>query len=704
MAEEVGVAFVRLVPSMRGFGPEAQRALNDATRGPAAAAGQQAGGRFGGAFKTALLGAGVVAGAALIGGVTEALDQGRIIGKLRAQLGATPAEAEKYGKIAGSLYSNAVTQDFQGAADAISATMRAGLVPPGATNKQIESIATKVTDLSNTFELDLGQSANAVGQIMKTGLAPNAKTALDVMAKGLQGMGPRADDLADTFNEYSVQFQRLGLDATTATGLLSQGLKAGARDTDVVADALKEFTLEGVQGSDKIVGGFKAIGLNADKMVGMISEGGPKASEALQITLDTLRDMEDPVKRDAAAVELFGTKSEDMQKALLALDPSKATAELGRTAGAADGLGDSLRDNAGVKVEQFKRTLQQGFVEFLGSEVIPRVQTFVGFLRDNQDELKLFASVITAVVVPALLLLAGRAMWTGLQMAAAWVVALGPIGWIGLAIGALVVLVITYWDEIVSFTKTAWAAVWDFIKGIGRMLLDLFLNWTIVGLVIKHWSAIREKTSAAWRGIVDWLKGVPRMIYNAFLNFTPIGLMIKHWSAIKKAIVSKALEAVAWVKGLPGMIGRAIGSLHRLLYDKGRDVVRGLWNGIKGMGRWLRSTLVGWAKRIVPGPIAKALGISSPSKVMAKQVGRWIPAGIAEGWESGMGDVTAMGPATARAALPAAAVGQRTSAAAATPTVVLDAHGMPRALVEWLRNAIRTEAGGSAERFFKPAR
>ena len=132
MAEEVGVAFVRLVPSMRGFGPEAQQAMNGALRGPANDAGQQAGGEagkgFGGAFKGALLGAGVLAGAALIGGVTEALDQGRIVGKLRAQLGATPAEAKKYGEIAGELFAGAIVTDFQQGADTIRAVMSSGLV------------------------------------------------------------------------------------------------------------------------------------------------------------------------------------------------------------------------------------------------------------------------------------------------------------------------------------------------------------------------------------------------------------------------------------------------------------------------------------------------------------------------------------------------------------------------------------------------
>ena len=90
---------------------------------------------------------------------------------------------------------------------------------------------------------------------------------------------------------------------------------------------------------------------------------------------------------------------------------------------------------------------------------------------------------------------------------------------------------------------------------------------------------------------------------------------------------------------------------------------------------------------------------------MADTVGRWIPAGIVEGWQSGLGAIIAMGRRTAHAATAGIpATGGASPAAAATPSVVIDAHGMPRALVEWLRNSIRTEAGGSAERYFAPAR
>jgi len=590
-------------------------------------------------LKVGMAAVGVTAGAILAKGFGDALEQGQITGRLGAQLGATPAEAKKYGEIAGQLYAKGVTDDFQTAADAISATMRAGIAPPEATNAQIESIATKVSDLSSTFELDLGQTANAVGQMLKTGLAKNGTEAVDILTAGLQKMGPRADDIADTFNEYSTIFRNLGIDATTATGLLSQGLQAGARDTDVVADSLKEFLLTVQGGGDQVNDAFKKIGLSGKEMQAVFAKGGPEAKAALDKVFDGLRQIKDPAERNSVALALFKTKSEDMQKALYALDPSTATAALGQVGGKAEEMGNSLRDNAGVKIEAFKRQALQSLTEFIGNEVIPKLQSFFSFVSEHKETFTAIAAVIASVVIPAIVALGVQSTITGARMAAAWVAAMGPIGWIGLAIGALVVLVVSYWDEIKAATLKIWEWVVGKLKWAKDAAVNAFMNWTLLGLIIKHWDSIKSKTTAAWNAVVDWVKGIPGRLYNAFLNWTLLGLIIKHWSEIKTATVNKATEMVSWVRGLPGRISSAIGSLGSLLYDKGRNVVTGLWNGIKSMGSWLKSTLISWAKSMIPGPIAKALGIHSPSRVMARSIGRWIPAGVVKGIQSGAGAV-----------------------------------------------------------------
>ncbi|MGC0427608.1 phage-related minor tail protein [Streptomyces sp. SAI-195] len=634
----------RFVAAGQDAGEGLASTVADAGGEGADAAGDSIASRLGDSLKAGLAGAGLAAGALLAAGMTQALEQGQITGRLSAQLGATPAEAEKYGHLAGELYADAVTTDFQTAADTISAVMRAGIAPPDATEAQLKTLATGVSDLASTFELDLGQTANAVGQMIKTGLAKNGTEAIDTLTAGLQKMGPRADDIADTFNEYSTIFRQLGVSATDATGLLSQGLKAGARDTDVVADALKEFVLITQGGGKEVDAAFAKIGLSGKEMQQAFTKGGPEAKAALDKVFDGLRSVGSESDRQAIALALFGTKAEDTQKALYSLDPSSAAAALGEVGGKATEMGNSLRDNAGVQVEQFKRQAMQGLVDFLGTTVIPAFMQFAGFMVSHKEELKLFAAVITAVVVPALILLGSKALWTGLQMAQAWVVALGPIGWIGLTIAGLVVLIIAYWDDVKKYTLLAWDWVVEKLTSAKDGILEAvsFLG-AIPGMIGKFFGDAKDYAVQKTLELVAWSAALPGKIAGAISGLG--GLLYswagRAWQQFRDATAQKVLSLISYAKGLPGNISGAIGSLSGLLYSKGQDLVRGLLSGVKGMGSWLKSQLTSFAKNMIPGPIAKALGIASPSKVMRDKIGRWIPAGVVEGIKGGYGAVRA---------------------------------------------------------------
>ncbi|MYW48887.1 phage tail tape measure protein [Streptomyces sp. SID161] len=622
--------------------------------------------------KLGLAALGAAAGAALMAGISQAMDQERITGRLAAQLGKTPAEASRYGRVAGQMYAAAITEDFEGAAEAISVTMRAGLLPPAATDSQIRHLATGVSDLAATFELDLGQTANAVGQILKTKLAGDGVAAIDALTRGLQTMGPRADDIADTFNEYSVIFQRLGLNVRQATGLMSQGLAAGARDTDVVADSLKEFTIEGVQGSSKIVQGFKDIGLNSGQMVRMIAKGGPSATKALQMTLDKLRAMEDPVKRDAAATELFGTKSEDTQKALLALDPSKAVAALGQVGGAADKMGDALRDNASTKLEQAKRSMQQGLVGLLGGGLV-KLEAFKDTLGHLWDEAGK-GGASGAERISAVISLIGQQLWAKIQalapqamaalaglgqQAADYVVAnpgavfkvAAIAGGLMLAIAMLPALVggavlaaagtIIYGfvAALVSATTETVPKWWDSFTGwVNQKAGDADAVLSVLGSAIGGWfsglwsryvAGPVERQWASFTGSVRTLPGRATAALGA-LGGALSGTASSAWQRFKNAAAAKGVEFLSWTQGLPARTVSAIGDLSGLLVSKGRAIVQGLWNGIKSMGGWIKDKLISWATDMIPGPIAKALGIHSPSRVTAAQ-GRWIARGLIEG-------------------------------------------------------------------------
>ncbi|MGW0642386.1 phage tail tape measure protein [Streptomyces badius] len=379
-----GAVWVDVLPNMSRFGQQLDREIGEPVARASNAAGQAGGeGLMSGMKGKVLAGAaavGVAAGAVLMQGITEAVDKQKATGKLKAQLDLSAADAKKAGAAAGKLYGATVTESVDEAAAAVRATMSAGLAPPKATTKQLAQISTKVQDLQTLFEVDLGQAANAAGQAVKTGLAKNANEALDIMYRGFQIMGPRADDLADTFNEYSTIFRSLGLDMKTVTGLFSQGMKAGARDTDTVADALKEFQIRATDGSETSADAFELLGLSAKKSTAMFAAGGAGAAKGLQTVLDKLRKMKDPVDRNAAAVGLFGTKAEDLADSLFALDPSKAVADLGKVGGAAKRAGDDLRNNAQAKFEAFKRRGLMFLGDVTAKYVLPRLESFIGFV------------------------------------------------------------------------------------------------------------------------------------------------------------------------------------------------------------------------------------------------------------------------------------------------------------------------------------
>ena len=69
----------------------------------------------------------------------------------------------------------------------------------------------------------------------------------------------------------------------------------------------------------------------------------------------------------------------------------------------------------------------------------------------------------------------------------------------------------------------------------------------------------------------------------------------------------------------------------------GRQIVQGLWNGIKGAGSWLRGQISNFANSVISG-FKSSFKINSPSKVMRDEVGKFLPKGIDVGIKLGSKD------------------------------------------------------------------
>lgn len=135
--------------------------------------------------------------------------------------------------------------------------------------------------------------------------------------------------------------------------------------------------------------------------------------------------------------------------------------------------------------------------------------------------------------------------------------------------------------------------------------------------------------------LVDALPVIIKNILAVLTNPTFIRAMINAGVQLLKAVISGIVSMTGSIIGAAWEIIKAIGNVLKPsnLFNIGKDVVKGLWDGIQDMGGWLKDKIIGFVKDKIPGPIKKALGISSPSKVAAA-LGMQVPRGLARGIDS----------------------------------------------------------------------
>lgn len=91
-------------------------------------------------------------------------------------------------------------------------------------------------------------------------------------------------------------------------------------------------------------------------------------------------------------------------------------------------------------------------------------------------------------------------------------------------------------------------------------------------------------------------------------------------------------------KKLPEIGSKILGELIKIpakVFNVGKDIITGIWDGIKSMLGWIGEKIGGFVDDVV-GFFTDGFDIGSPSKVLSKEVGRWLPPGITVGVEDAM--------------------------------------------------------------------
>lgn len=607
---EGGVIYFSAVASTKGLG----KSLNREVTGAANRAGQDAGEELVDGIEDAVEGAAPGIGDALgegIAGSAESAGDG-IGKKVAAAAGAAIAAAGIGEMLGGALSLASENANLDKQVDALSAPWAAPAQAADAARElfkqgwgesleelgtlttsvmsgigedsigQITEISGKLMAISQSTGFEVGLMSQAIGSMLTTGLVESADDGANLIADVYQRFGAAAgEDLLDTITEYGVQFEKLGLTGADAFGLIDQMILGGARNTDVAADALKEFSILARENSESVRESYGLLGLDADKMIASFSAGGPEAKAAFGEVLTAMQELEDPIARNQASLGLFGTLSEDLGGALdnLTLDTTLFD-DTGYAAELMVAAGDTLESTW----LSLSRTLQLSLAEAL-EPLVPILKDvggalvgFLGFLAENPA----ITTAILAIAAGIGLVAAAQLVWNAAALAS-------PVTWILLAIVAAVALVVA-------------AIVW------------VAQNWEMLGGIAQ---GVLSGITGFFDQIVAWFMNMPAHIEalgQAFLGFAGfLGQMLGQAGAIimnLPALFELALSTIgAWFgslgtqiggffAGIPGaaqVAGDAIVSWFTNAFTAIPGIVEGAWNAVAdSIGRaieWLKTTV-----------------------------------------------------------------------------------------------------------------
>lgn len=172
-------------------------------------------------------------------------------------------------------------------------------------------------------------------------------------------------------------------------------------------------------------------------------------------------------------------------------------------------------------------------------------------------------------------------------------------------------------DSIVTFFSELPGKIWTWLTNAWNKLVTWGSNML---------STARTAASNVITAIVNFFAQLPGKIWTWLTNTVQ---KVVTWgrnlmTAGKNAAKQLVDSVINGVKELPSK-----------MVSVGSDIVNGVWRGIQNAAATFTRNVKNFFSGIVDGA-KSALGINSPSRVFAKEVGRWIPPGIGKGVEDSM--------------------------------------------------------------------
>lgn len=509
-----------------------------------------------------------------------------------------------------------------------------------------------------------GYSADETAQVYRTlyGVLGDDQTAATTTAN-LQALGLSQEDLVTLTNAaigaWATYGDSIPIDSLAES--VNETIQAG-QVTGAFADVLNWAGTNEDEFNERLAAASDETERQNIVMQELANQGLVQAGEAWQKNNESL------VESNQAAADFQDTMAEMSER----IQPILTAVQTGITGI----LSAILAATSGIDFNAMAEAISAGF-GWIIENVIPAISTLVGWLLQLDPQIQQFALVLAGVAAAA-----GPVTTVIQGIVTALSALMSPVTLVVAAVGLLIGAFATLWTSSEEF-RTNITAIWQqlvdtftgFTQGIVDRLNELGFNFENIGQVIQAaWQAlcdflapvfegafqavatifdtitsailgvldffigvftgdweqalngIKEFWSAIWDGIcgifetiVDTLMGIGDVILNWFGTSWESAL-----NGAKNFFTNTFNGIVSFFQGIPGKM-TSIGS----------DIVSGIWNGISGAAGWLRDQIYGFCDNIV-NSIKKFFGIGSPSKLMAKEVGKWIPPGITVGIDDAM--------------------------------------------------------------------
>ena len=531
----------------------------------------------------------------------------------------------------------------------------------------------------------LGSVVKGVGAAMGVAFAAIGTAAIGA-GKALVDMTVEAAAYADEM-----------LTQATVTGMSVESLQAYSYAADLVDVSMETLTgsmakqvksmSNAREGSAKFADAYAKLGISVADSNGQLRDSETVYWE----TIDALGKISNETERDALAMQIFGKSAQELNPLI-----AQGSAGIAALTEEAKRMGAVLSEESIGKLGAFDDSVQrlkqgsEAAQRVMGTVLLPQLQTladdgvsllgdFTSGLVEAGDDFDKISEVIGNTVgglVDMIMENLPRIIQVGMDIVMAIVSSIvenlptivdcassivmtllqGLIEALPAITEGALQLVLTLVqgiiDNLPAIIEAAIQMIVTLALGIAEALPELIPSIVeaillIVQVLLDNMDKILEAAFAIIKGLAEGLlNALPELIaalpqiITSIINFITnnlpaiismgIQLTVQLAAGLIKAIPQLVASLPQIISALLLGLGKAVGAVLEI----GKNIVTGLWDGIKSMGSWISDKVSGFFSGIVDG--AKSLlGINSPSKVFAG-IGENMGLGIGVGFTDSM--------------------------------------------------------------------